>query len=148
MTLENWITLTATLPKRLSGAFAVTSGNQIYIMGGDDDTDELQDKVYSAEIKTDGTLENWITLTATLPKKLSGAFAVTSGNQIYIMGGVDGSGGIRETSGQDKVYSAEIIAPSKKLSTGTIVGISVAAVLVAAGITTGIVYAVKYNKKK
>ena len=104
-TLEEW-TPTSTLKKKSTYACAVISGNYIYIIGGQSDTGFLN-TVYSAFIKNNGELEEWI-LINTLPEPIWGASAVTFGNFIYIIGGLN------QTSKSARyIYSAKIKSDGK-----------------------------------
>jgi len=82
-----WIETTP-LPKKLYYQSAFVSNGKIYVMGGYDGSSAI-DKVYSASIKADGSLEPWIEVeNLRLPKELFRHSAVLAENGgVYLLGG-------------------------------------------------------------
>jgi hypothetical protein len=104
-------TAAAALPQPLSAASAVIFHGRIYLAGGNDASGTPLAKVYSARIKSDGTLEAWQTL-ADLPAALAYHQLVTSGGSLYVLGGttaaVDPISKTQSGGSQGTVYSAPI----------------------------------------
>jgi N-acetylneuraminic acid mutarotase len=89
--VASWNT-TSSLPKPLSLGATAMIGNRIYYAGGfTQDTGLENDKVYVATINSmDGSLSSW-TEAGILPTTLSGLSMVSYNNNLYIIGGWDGT---------------------------------------------------------
>ena len=106
-----WATTTA-LPQALFGASAVIFHGRIYVAGGNDTTGAPSAKVYSAHIKSDGTLDAWQTL-PDLPAAVAYGQLVTSGGYLYVLGGtnaasIDPVSKTQSSAASGAIYSAAI----------------------------------------
>ena len=78
----------------------------VYAIGGDNGTDSAaKSSVEAAPTTLNGTLGSFSVLSQALPKNVSFAGATTVGRFIYVVGGFDGTAGLRN------VYRAEILSP-------------------------------------
>lgn len=105
-----WASTTA-LPQALFAEGAVIFHGRIYVAGGNDSTGTPVSTVYSAKIKSDGTLEDWQTLSS-LPDKLAYHQLVASAGYLYVIGGdnaaVDPITNVQSASSQPTVYYNQI----------------------------------------
>ncbi len=101
-TIGSWNTLN-TLPVVNAMSSAVASNGYLFVLGGDSSGDGsvALSTVYSAAIKSDGTIGTWATLN-TLPQVLNRLSAVTSNGYIIVSGGHSGS------AAKSTVYSAPV----------------------------------------
>ncbi len=101
-TIGPWATLTP-LPEKLYSHQAVLVDGHIFVLGGMNAVGAGdQSAVYSAKLKPDGSIENWIIQTS-LPKPLIGCSAVSLNGYLYILGGSSGAL-------QSSVYSIKVNA--------------------------------------
>ncbi len=97
-TLGTWTT-GSSLPAALCKSKAIITFNRVYLLGGRNSSAPVND-TYSAPIKSDGTLGEWVP-SQTLPNVYSDLEAITTSSRVYFMGGVTSTG----NSSYD-VYSA------------------------------------------
>lgn len=96
-TLSAWSTTgMSTLPSARFGHTAHVYNDYIYLIGGNSGG-TLQNTVYYTKLKSDGTMNSWISTTSfpTARMTAGGTFSVIYGGYLYITGGcsaVDGSG--------------------------------------------------------
>lgn len=112
--ITTWMT-TEPLTQALTFHQAVVQGNFIYVSGGRN-ANEIIDQVYSAEIKSDGQLAKWQTL-STLPTKLYQHAMVATTQYVYVIGGWDGSNSRKDVwraqlQGNGKIGNWESIGAS------------------------------------
>ncbi len=101
-TIGPWTSLTP-LPEKLYSHQAVLVDGHIFVLGGMNEVGAGdQSAVYSAKLKPDGSIENWIVQTS-LPKTLIGCSAVSLNGYLYILGGSCGAL-------QSSVYSIKVRA--------------------------------------
>lgn len=81
---STWTSLT-TFDVARSGATAIAYANNLYILGGFDGTNYLND-VQFTQINSDGTVDAW-TFTTSLPSSISQADGFASNGYIYLVGG-------------------------------------------------------------
>lgn len=90
-------------PQNILAHEAVISGEYLYVLGGlvlNGFTNEIQDKVWYTKVNTDGALGEWKE-TIRFPKPLFRFSVVEHKDQIYVIGGADG------TATQANVYRAK-----------------------------------------
>ena len=90
-----WITSANTLPAAMTAATSAVSSNRIYVMGGSTGNGP-SDTVYIGTIGDDGDV-TWTTSANTLPAATMLSTSAVSGNKIYVMGGEDSQGNIKDT---------------------------------------------------
>jgi len=95
------------LPRPLGGFQSVITKNRIYLLGGYTDWINMVSTVYTADIKDDGTIGEWIT-NDPLPKTLSKFQVVVTNNKIYLLGGYDYDRNKGIGNAVDNVYIANI----------------------------------------
>ncbi len=100
-TLGTWTTGTS-LPAALAYAAIVKTSSKVYLIGGNNSSGNLVNTVYMANINIDGTIGGWTSGT-NLPDAWSHAQAVATSTQLYLLGGVSGSG-----SYTSAIYNAPI----------------------------------------
>ena len=88
-TLGNWGRLPS-LPKELIGFEAVTAKGYLFVVGGSS-PGGIQNRVYSALIEDDGTLEHWVEVTP-LPQALAGHAVVVGNDHLFVLGGFNANG--------------------------------------------------------
>lgn len=81
---DSWTSTTAFNVAR-SGTTAIAYANNLYILGGDDGTNYLNDVQY-AQISSSGTVGSW-TYSANLPDKITGADGFAANGYMYLLGG-------------------------------------------------------------
>ncbi len=105
-----WDTTTA-LPQALFAEGAVIFHGRFYVVGGNNSSGKPISKVYSADIKSDGTLGSWQTL-VNLPAARAYHQLVVSAGYLYVLGGdsaaVDPISQSASTSKQSTVYYNQI----------------------------------------
>jgi len=101
--IGNW-SIAGSLPIAIRSAQTVLIGDYIYIIGGYGSSASLS-TVYSAKIKSDGTIECW-TQMASLPSVLYNSSSVCTKDRIYLLGGLT-------TSSVATVYTASILKEGK-----------------------------------
>ncbi len=99
--LSQWATLN-TLPAILGANGAVVVNGYLIVMGGQSTGATAVSTVYSAQLKTDGTIGTWATL-STLPAVVNFHSLATYGNYIFLAGGCAGGCGAVST-----VYSVAV----------------------------------------
>lgn len=99
-TIGDW-TLAGLLPQPMSGFGLVASGNNLIIVGGIDQNNNFLAATQISTINPDGSLVGW-QQTSSLPEAIYRAGVAQVENQIFIVGGYNGS------SYLDKVYYATI----------------------------------------
>jgi len=109
-----WTTEANTLPTSLGGATSVINNSHIYVMGGFNDTSDVN-AVYSATLNANGSVGTWTTEANNLPTSLGGATSVINNSHIYVMGGLSGASYV------NTVYSAPLTSQSSGGSTGNVV---------------------------
>jgi len=82
--VDSWLSSTAFNVAR-TGAATVAYGNNLYLLGGYDGTNYLNDVQYT-QINTDGTVDSW-TYSASLPGKIRDGDAFAANGYMYIVGG-------------------------------------------------------------
>jgi len=117
-----WTSTTA-LPQALFGTSAVIFHGRIYVAGGNDSTGAPSAKVYSAQIKGDGTLDAWQTL-PDLPAAVAYHQLVTSGGYLYVLGGtnaasVDPVSKTQSSGASGAIYGAPINIRNGSISAWT-----------------------------
>ncbi len=100
-TIGTWQTLN-TLPALMRFASAVTYSNYLFVTGGGNGVSGGLSTVYSAQIKSDGTIGTWATLNP-LPSKATQNTTLVSNGYLYVMGGSN-----NEADAISSVYSAKI----------------------------------------
>lgn len=81
---DSWASSTAFNIAR-SGTTAISYGNNLYILGGYDGTNYLNDVQYT-QINSDGTVDAWI-YSASLPGKLANGDGFAANGYMYLLGG-------------------------------------------------------------
>lgn len=120
--IGTWVTETS-LPGILHGSQAIVTKNRVYMLGGATSYSTHVNTVYTAPINEDGTIGAWTTGTS-LPANIAFAQAITTKNQVYLIGGAGSSSG---------AYPSVYIAPINADGTlGTWYG--------GLGLTTGVAY--------
>ena len=95
-TLDTWNSLPG-LPQPLMGHSAVVVGDFIYVLGGQDGSMNRKATVYMARIDyATGGISPWETTTS-LPTGLALSGAIAWKDRIYLVGGIDGTGTIRQS---------------------------------------------------
>ncbi|MDH4161250.1 MAG: hypothetical protein OEW15_01000 [Nitrospirota bacterium] len=108
-TLGAWSTTTA-LPQALFAQGAVVVRGRIYVAGGNGSDGNPVKTVYSAQLKSDGTLGAWSTL-ASLPAVRAYHSFVSVAGYLYVLGGTDSAADPTsnvESSSLKTVYNAQI----------------------------------------
>jgi hypothetical protein len=82
-----WSTLSSNLPQPLVGPAATIFDGYIYVVGGWSTAGSPSASVYSAAVKSDGTLSAWTTSTNPYPTAVSFATVFGSGSNLYVLGG-------------------------------------------------------------
>jgi len=100
-TLGAWQTDTNTLPEALSHSQAIVTKSRVYLLGGYNGSVYIN-KIYYADINSDGTLGAWQTDTNTLPDNLVVSQAIVTKSRVYLLGGYNGS------SVTNKIYYTDI----------------------------------------
>ncbi len=88
-TIGTWATLN-TIPQTVAYHMSVVSNGYIFVIGGNNGGGSAISTVYSAPIKSDGTIGTWATLN-TLPALTQEGTAVTYNGYLYVLGGFTGS---------------------------------------------------------
>ena len=99
-TIGSFATL-STLPAARWGHSTVAYNGYLFVTGGTPDDSTATSTVYSAQIKPDGTVGAWATL-STLPAIMYAHSAVAGNGYLFVTGGYNG------TSSLSTVYSAKI----------------------------------------
>ena len=99
-TLGTWTTSSISLPYVLQGFGMVSSGNYIFVIGGESNNIS-QSEVYSSLVNPDGSLNPWQE-TENLPQPLYRSSYIQDGDRLISIGGQNGS------SVSKKVYYTEI----------------------------------------
>lgn len=99
-TLGTWTTSSISLPYVLQGFGMVSSGNYIFIIGGESNNIS-QSNVYSSLVNPDGSLNPW-QATENLPQPLYRSSYIKDGDRLIAVGGQNGPTVL------DKVYYTEI----------------------------------------
>ena len=95
----SWTTSPNVLPQALSGTEALTENNYVYVLGGNDGSNE-QASAYYAKLNTDGTIGSWTTSPNVLPQALEFGAAYAANSYIYYAGGQNAG------TAENAVYSA------------------------------------------
>lgn len=86
------------LPVGLSTFSAFVYGEDIFVMGGENESLALDDRVYKAHINPDGSLDSWVEW-GRLPERLHVHSSVVLDDRVYMIGG-----GREDGSDSDTVY--------------------------------------------
>ncbi len=86
-TVGTWTALTSTLPQQLVGVSATVYNGYLYVAGGLTTGALPSNAVYSAPIKTDGTLGTWTTATNALPTATAFGTMFVFGGKLYFING-------------------------------------------------------------
>ncbi len=86
-TVGTWTALTSTLPQQLVGVSATVYNGYLYVAGGLTTGALPSNAVYSAPIKTDGTLGTWTTATNALPTATAFGTLFAFGGKLYFVNG-------------------------------------------------------------
>ena len=84
--LGSWSTDTNTLPGNLSNSQAIVTKSRVYLFNGFDGSAGTN-KVYYADIDSNGYLGSWSTDTNTLPGALNESQAIVTKSRVYLLGG-------------------------------------------------------------
>src|SRR3989344_4565829 len=95
------------LPQGLRNITTTSWNNYIYVVGGADTAGNVQSTVYSAQVKADGTIGTWSTLTY-LPGARNLASAVAANGYLFVVDGTTGLGSSATTGAMSTIYSAPI----------------------------------------
>lgn len=74
---------------------ALAKGDYIYVFGGLNESDDVQDAIYKAKIESGGKLGRWRE-SQWIPTKIERTAVVEYGGYIYVLGGFDGESARRE----------------------------------------------------
>lgn len=96
-TLGDWASGTS-LPAAVKDAAAVKIGDRVFLLGGNNSTDDSVNTIYVATIGVGGVLGSWSTYSGTLPYPLSGHGSAVVDDTIYIFGGYNNTDNIATVS--------------------------------------------------
>lgn len=108
--IPTWQALTSTLPQQLLGASAAVYNGYLYLAGGLTTGALPSSAVYSAPIKSDGTLGTWTTATNALPTATAFGSMFAFGGKLYFINGDPNNSTTPndQDSGTNNVYYATI----------------------------------------
>lgn len=89
-TLGTWATGTA-YPTVIAGAAPLVYKNRVYLLGGSTNGNNAISSIYTAPINADGTIGSWTLNSSALPVGLNSHQAVIIKNNIWVIGGHNGS---------------------------------------------------------
>jgi ubiquitin-protein ligase len=98
-TISNWIIDNQVLPEVLTYSQVVLTDKYCYLLGGNNGS--TTNKIYRANINSDGTISNWIIDNQVLPEVLYASQVVLTDKYCYLLGGSNGSA-------TNKIYRANI----------------------------------------
>jgi hypothetical protein len=98
-TISNWIIDNQVLPEVLLRSQVVLTDKYCYLLGGSNGS--YTNKIYRANINSDGTISNWIIDNQVLPEVLGYGQVVLTDKYCYLLGGYNGSA-------INKIYRANI----------------------------------------
>lgn len=102
-TLGTWTSFTsANIANAISGHQIIVTRSKVFLMGGSTYNTTASNKVYFADINSDGTLTDFSEYYISLPEGLSAAKAFTTKNRVYLMGGINSTGSV------DRIWTAVI----------------------------------------
>jgi N-acetylneuraminic acid mutarotase len=107
--IGEWEESENTLPEALSLGSVVVHNDYAYYIGGRDSVGSASDVVYYAAL-TPGNVGNWVATDDELPEGVYGASAVVIEDEVFLIGGHDG------TARQGTVYSATIDEPGDTIA--------------------------------
>lgn len=87
--IGGWFAATS-LPQLLASRVAVVKGDTLFVIGGKTPSDKPSAEVYTAQLQTDGSLNNWGNTTP-LPVPVYLHAAVATATHLYVIGGWDAS---------------------------------------------------------
>jgi N-acetylneuraminic acid mutarotase len=123
--IGNW-QVTTHLPKNMASHSAVLLENSIYVAGGWSDSGAVSNSVYRGDVKADGLIDSWVELMS-LPVPLTDHWSVatsspvTNSNNVYVLGGWDSTGTIRD---EIYVYTTQQATMHESLTTTAVTTIS------------------------
>jgi hypothetical protein len=98
-TISNWIIDNQVLPDMLDVSQVVLTDKYCYLLGGSNGS--YTNKIYRANLNSDGTISNWIIDNQVLPEVLGYGQVVLTDKYCYLLGGYNGSA-------INKIYRANI----------------------------------------
>lgn len=104
-TIGAWTQADDDLPENISLSTVEVHGDYAYLMGGHNGS--ASDSVYYAVVVAGGGIGNWVLMDDALPQGVQGASSVVIGDEIFVIGGYNG------TSRLNTVYSATISEPGE-----------------------------------
>jgi hypothetical protein len=101
------------LPEGISGATLLATTSRMYLLGGFTSSG-ITDKIYWANVYSNGTISEWSLDPIRLPTPLAYAQSVITGNKAYLIGGFNGTGYTKTTymaSVADPIIAGWTVAP-------------------------------------
>ena len=113
-TLGTWTTSNS-IPLACSGHSVIVTKNRLYLLGGQTSSNSATSNIYTSVINADGTIGNWVS-SGNLPTNLAFFSSFISKNNIYIVGGWNGSTAVstvyRASINTDGTLGGWVSAPS------------------------------------